>query len=80
MEYVSEIQKGRVVNLSLIKETAGDLKVRLRSPGDKDLPLSASGDSSWSATIPESGDYEIWVVHVLNSSGPTSYQLTVEVR
>jgi hypothetical protein len=79
-EYVTEIQHGHSVTLALAGDPRDELKVRLRNPQNMDLALSDAGSHRWTATVTESGDYEIWVVRVRNAPGKSSYKLRITIR
>jgi hypothetical protein len=80
MEYVAAIRKDQLVTLGLSSDSPQALKVRLRDPRNVDVVLLDAGPHRWTATVPETGDYQIWVVRLNNTAGESSYKLRVTIR
>lgn len=76
MEYVIAAQKDQRLTLKLASTVRQTLRVQLWNPQGAEIPLGGSG----TAIIPETGDYEIWVVRTGSRAGSSSYQLTVALR
>jgi hypothetical protein len=80
MEYVTAIRKDQHVTLALASDSPEKLNVRLRDPQYADVVLLGAGSRRWTATVAETGDYEIWVVRINNIAGQSSYKLRITVR
>jgi hypothetical protein len=80
MEYVTELRKDQRVTLALASGSTDEVKVRLRDPRNMDIDLFNAGTLRWTATVAESGDYEIWVVRVNNTPGKSSYTLRITLQ
>jgi hypothetical protein len=80
MEYVTAIRKDQLVTLRLSNGSREALKVRLRDPHNVDVVLLDAGPHRWTATVSETGDYQIWVVRLNNTAGESSYKLRITIR
>ncbi len=80
MEYVAEVQNGQSVTLTPGSHSWDELKLQLRSPQNMDIALSDTGSHRWTATVTESGDYEIRVARSRNPPGKISYTLRVAIQ
>lgn len=80
MEYVTEIRSEQSITLELVGHSSGELKVRLRNPQNMNVTLSDAGSYRWTASVTESGDYEIWVVRTRNNPGESSYKMRITIR
>jgi hypothetical protein len=79
-EYVVIARKNQRLTVATTAAPAASVAVQVRQPDGARLPLVASHEQTWSAVLPESGEYFISVNRGGRTSGRSQYTLTVTIR
>lgn len=79
-EYSLEIRGQREVTLQLKANPAGSIEVKLRDPDNKDIVLISRRQGRFTASLPNDGDYQVWVLRRKGNPRVSNYTLKLTVR
>jgi hypothetical protein len=79
-EYAFVARKNQRLTIGTTATPAGSIAVQVKRPGGVRLPLVPGQKQTWSAVLPESGEYLLWVNRSGPASGRSQYTLTVTIR
>src|SRR4051812_18832402 len=79
-EYVFGARRNQRLTLRLSATPLGTLSLEARRPAGAELTLHTDAADTWSGTLPDDGDYEIWVRRQSRAQPASSYRLTVTIR
>ncbi len=80
MEYAVGARSKQSLSLQLTAVPPGSLSIKLRDPEYRDLALRAAGRGRWTATLPETGDYQVWVVRKNSKTEVSTYKLRLAIH
>lgn len=80
MEYAVGARSTQSLSLQLTAVPPGSLSIKLRDPEYRDLALRAAGQGRWTATLPETGDYQVWVVRKNGKAAVSTYKLRLAIH
>lgn len=79
-EYVLSAKQGQRLTIKLASVPAKSSVFDLRGPDEVDLGLEYDANYDYSAKLPATGDYLIFVSRPTQAKGTSRYKLTVTVR
>jgi len=79
-EYAFVARKNQRLTIGTTAMPAGSIAVQVKRPLGVRLPLVPGQKQTWSAVLPESGEYFLSVNRSASASGRSQYTLTVTIR
>ena len=79
-EYAFVARKNQRLTIGMTATPAGSIAVQVKQPGGVRLPLVPGEKQTWSAVLPEGGEYFLWVNRSGAATGRSQYTLTVTIR
>jgi len=79
-EYQFEAREGQKLNIKISSSPKDSVSPQIKDPDLGDLKLEKNGSSSWTATLPKSGEYFMSVLRHRKGAGRSTYTLTISIK
>ena len=79
-EYAFVARKNQRLTIGMTATPASSVVVQVKRPGGVSLPLVPGQKQTWSAVLPEGGEYFLWVHRSGAATGHSEYTLMVTIR
>jgi hypothetical protein len=79
-EYLFAARKGQKLSIRVASNPRGSVVPRITDPDSRGLQLRRSGSSTWTATLPKSGDYFMVILRAAKGPGRSTYTVTLSLK
>jgi hypothetical protein len=79
-EYLFAAKKGQKLSVQITSNPRDSVVPRITDPDSRGLQLRRGGSSTWTATLPKSGDYFMVILRTAKGPGRSTYTVALSLK